>query len=177
MRGFWFKQFRHSSSFQQLHKNNRVGTSLCCHRSLERGRCRQQHDKANNTHSRALQKHLSGYVDSYWSIESMQRCLPESLKKRTSKCSETLSFLTSALIGVLTKESTLDLQLESVVKPIIFWVNQTQLYFFFFFFFMSLFIFLQVLIIVKYISVNTQLHSPTSLRPITDEPSEQFNSK
>lgn len=138
-------------------------------------RCRQQHDKTNDRHSRALQKHLSGYVGSYWPIDSMQQCLPESLKKRTSKYSETLSFLTSGSIGVLTKESTLALQLQSVVKPII--LESIRL---FFFPFMSLFIFfffLQVLMIVKCLSVNTQLHSPTSLRPITDQPSEQFNSK
>lgn len=55
----------------------------------KRRRCRQHRDKTNDTHSRALQKHLSGYVGSYWPIESTQQCLPESLKKRTSKYSET----------------------------------------------------------------------------------------
>lgn len=35
----------------------------------KRRRCRQQHDKTNYTHSRALQKHLCGYVGSYWPIE------------------------------------------------------------------------------------------------------------
>lgn len=107
-----------------LHLSSSVGggTSLCCHRSLEE-------EKVSTTTWQDKLHTQQGFAEtSVWicGLILAYRVRSSAYQNHWRKellNTQKLCFLTSASIGVLTKESTLDLQLLSVVKPIIFWVR------------------------------------------------------